>query len=69
MYLDESAIRAVWRTISELGQRQPELYNQYVGERFLFSVIVDVVAEHDDPVDWAMLVAQLIVARSWRDVG
>jgi hypothetical protein len=58
-YLDDAAVQVLWRTIADLGEFAPDVYNRYVGEHFLRSVIVEIVAETDGPVDWEGLISQL----------
>jgi hypothetical protein len=58
-YLDERGERAIWRAVAELGQREPGLYNRFVGERYLRDLIVDVTAEHDGPIDFPCLLEEV----------
>jgi hypothetical protein len=58
-YIDESRSRVVWQTVSRIRQDAPDVYNWFVGERVLYDLIVDVVAERGDGVDFDGLVAEL----------
>lgn len=71
-YLDERGERAVWNAVAMLAQREPDLYNRFVGERNLFHTILEVAETHnwggersllhDEPVatlDWHTLVESL----------
>lgn len=54
-YLDEPGRRAVWRVVTALGEREPDLRNHFVGDQVLADLIVDLVAEHEGDLDWPAL--------------
>lgn len=66
-YLDEPGERAAWKTVSSLREHEPALYNRFIGERYLRDLVVDVVAEHDGPIDFQQLVAE--IARTADEAG
>ena len=70
--LDESGERVVWRLVGIIGDREPGIYNAFVGERNLYNLIVDtaVKAIYEDnlphvvsgplaDISWAQLLATL----------
>jgi hypothetical protein len=57
--LDENGERATWRAVGELRQREPALYNRFVGERLLRDLLVDIVADHDGAMDFPILVEEV----------
>lgn len=54
-YIDERGVRGVWGAVSEIRRHREDLYNEFVSERDLFDQIVDVVAEAEEPLDFAGL--------------
>jgi hypothetical protein len=58
-YLDATGERATWRAMQELRDREPALYNRFVGERFLRDLVVEVVADHEGPIDFPDLVEEV----------
>jgi hypothetical protein len=51
-YLDEREMREVWRTVGDLANREPLLFNRFLGERTLADLVIATLAEFDDVPSW-----------------
>lgn len=60
---DEKGSRALWRVVSRLRRDHPGIYNQFVGERVLRDLVVDLLAEihleRGEPLDFERLAKEL----------
>lgn len=58
-YLDEQAVAARWRVVSQLREQNRPLYNRFGNERFLAETITDLVAQIEGDAGWRFLVEEL----------